>query len=130
MTRVQSLITVIVSALVFGFLGGIIGFGLGRLTPGYYRAVYSRGDWHSFNPVEVGLGLGLTQGFAGGAVIGILLLLAQDKAFREGAGQWIKKYRKPLFIVGLALMVFLGFANWQLKELGDAMAQHEFTSYV
>lgn len=60
-----------------GFLGAVgtaIGYGLGRFNPGYYRAVYVNGKDPEFDPIAVGVGLGLTQGTAAGVVIGLALV--------------------------------------------------------
>ena len=48
--------------LVGGVLGAGIGAALGAMVPSYYRSVFSAGDDPSFDPLSVGIGLGLTQG--------------------------------------------------------------------
>lgn len=55
-------------------LGLIIGGLLGAAAPGYYRAVFAAGNDPDFNPVALGIGLGLTQGVVFGAIIGIALV--------------------------------------------------------
>ena len=66
---------IVVSALVCGLVGAGIGGFLGRAAPGYYRTVF-RASGPEFDPVEVGLGLGLTQGLAAGLLVGCVLVLA------------------------------------------------------
>lgn len=46
--------------------GAGIGWVLGTFAPGYYRTVFRCGDSPEFNPVQVGVGLGLTQGLGPG----------------------------------------------------------------
>jgi hypothetical protein len=44
--------------------------------PGYYRTVFRYGDSPDFNAVEVGVGLGLTQGLMAGVAVGCVVVLA------------------------------------------------------
>lgn len=74
MTIIRALATVAACVLLFAVGGASAGWGLGRLAPGYYREVFSRGDEPNFDPVEVGVGLGLTQGISGGALLGVALV--------------------------------------------------------
>jgi len=79
---------VFLCTLLFSGLGGTVGFLLGKLIPDYYRAVFSHGDAPFFDPVQVGLGLGLTQGMVGGAAIGLILVgLVAWHNTRSGKGQ-------------------------------------------
>ncbi len=55
-------------------LGGVLGYALGVLAPGYYRTVFPRLTDSGFHPAAMGLVLGGTQGLFGGAVIGLLIL--------------------------------------------------------
>lgn len=61
-------------ALIGALVGVSVGFVLGRFLPGYYRSIFVRGDDPQFDPVAIGVGLGLTQGLIGGACIGLLLV--------------------------------------------------------
>ena len=61
----------------FAVVGGLLGFGLGVGVPSYYRTVVVGGDDPDFNPVLVGLGLGIPQGAVSGLVIGSVLVLAR-----------------------------------------------------
>jgi hypothetical protein len=63
-------------ALVFGFVGSMMGLTLGATMPSYYRTVFGAGDDPSFVPWQVGFGLGLTQGLISGGIAGGLVFLA------------------------------------------------------
>ena len=65
---------VFASSIVCGLIGMGIGVLLGVVAPGYYRSVFSGGSTPEFDPVQVGLGLGLTQGVLFGGVIGLVLV--------------------------------------------------------
>jgi hypothetical protein len=55
-------------------LGTALGRGLGYFAPGYYRSVFYRGNEPSFDPVDVGTGLGLNAGVFTGLVVGLLIV--------------------------------------------------------
>jgi len=74
MSAPKALSIVLVATLAFAAIGTVIGVGLGTLCPDYYRTVFRGGDSPNFNPIQVGIGLGITQGVAAGAVIGIVIL--------------------------------------------------------
>lgn len=76
MTLTKALITVIVSAVVTALLGAAIGCLLGTFAPAYYQATFffAALDDQNFDPVKVGIGLGITQGAAAGLAVGILLV--------------------------------------------------------
>ena len=61
------------STLIFAIIGGFLGYVLGEFAPDYYRSVFARTD-SDFNSVQVGLGLGMTQGAAAGAFMGFGLV--------------------------------------------------------
>lgn len=73
--------TIAACTMLFAGLGAVIGWALGRFTPGYYRSVFRGGDEPWFDPVSVGVGQGLTQGLAGGVAVG--LAVAAILAWRE-----------------------------------------------
>jgi hypothetical protein len=50
--------------------GAGIGDWLGCAAPAYYWAMFSDGERPGFDPVQVGFGLGLTQGLASGIFVG------------------------------------------------------------
>jgi hypothetical protein len=70
----RAVTTVVACSLIFSLLGGAAGYLLGKLMPGYYRGIFHGGASPYFDPVQVGLGPGVTQGLAGGAVIGLLIV--------------------------------------------------------
>lgn len=80
MTSTRAILLVVSSALLFAIIGGGIGCGLGVFVPNYYRALYDgRGPYddpdaplRSIDPVQMGLGLGITQGFCGGIGCGLI----------------------------------------------------------
>jgi hypothetical protein len=70
---------ILTGALGFALVGGGIGFLIGTFAPDYYYATFQMARWPtgpSFDPVQAGLGLGITQGFVGGTVVGVLVVLA------------------------------------------------------
>ena len=74
MSAQKALTIVFGAALVFALIGTLIGAALGTLCPDYYRTVFRSGDSPEFDPLQVGIGLGITQGIAAGTVIGIVIL--------------------------------------------------------
>ncbi len=74
MTVRSAIATIVGCTLLVGAIGASVGYGLGTFAPGYYRSVCrsSREPW--FDPVSVGVGYGLTQGTAGGVVVGLALV--------------------------------------------------------
>ena len=58
----------------FALLGTLIGFCLGRWMPSYYRSVFEGGNDASFDPIAVGVGQGVTQGFVGGGILGVMVV--------------------------------------------------------
>ena len=72
----QTLVVILASTVGLGLSGCLIGYLLGRFAPGYYRAVFRNGNDPQFDPVEVGIGLGLTQGIAAGLAVRALVVLA------------------------------------------------------
>ena len=76
MTILKASATVGGSALVGAAAGTTIGFCLGQYFPGSYRSMFVHGIDPRFNPVEVGIGLGCTQGLIAGVVIGLVIVLA------------------------------------------------------
>ena len=85
MIYLKSLGIVVASSLLFSGIGGMIGYLLGRFLPDYYRSVSFSGMQPGFNPVAYGDGQGVTQGLAGGAVIGLIVsAIAYCALRREG----------------------------------------------
>jgi hypothetical protein len=78
-------IAIVVATTVLGaIVGTALGFTLGRFVPAYYRSVFSRGNSPDFDPMAVGIGLGLSQGTAVGVFGGLVLV---------GAIAWFKSRR-------------------------------------
>src|SRR5262249_36996738 len=76
MTVVRGFAIIGVTASACGTIGALIGLLLGVFAPGYYRAVFRYGDSAEFNAVQVGIGLGLSQGLIAGLTIGCVVVLA------------------------------------------------------
>lgn len=75
-TVARGLAIIIASAIGFGLASAAPGCLLGVAVPRYYRAVYRTADREEFNPVEVGLGRGLSQGLIAGLCVGAVVVLA------------------------------------------------------
>ncbi len=71
---VWSIGAVLGTAALCGVLGMAVGAALGHFVPGYYQAVFASGSSPEFDPVAVGVGQGLTQGFVCGAIISLVLV--------------------------------------------------------
>jgi hypothetical protein len=76
MTAAKGFLIVVLSAVAFGIGGGLIGYSLGVFAPAYYRGVYRSGQEAWFDPVQMGLGLGISQGAVCGVIIGCVVVLA------------------------------------------------------
>lgn len=70
----KALATVVGTAVGFGIAGTTIGAFLGKYTPGLFLSLLPYRDSEVFDPMEVGIGLGLVNGLAWGIVIGILVV--------------------------------------------------------
>jgi len=75
MTLLKALGTVVGLGAGLGAAGGAVGILLGVLAPGYYRQVFTIRDEAAFRPIELGLGLGVTQGVIWGLVLGVLIVV-------------------------------------------------------
>jgi hypothetical protein len=74
MTITKAILSVGLTALLFGVAGGLVGYGIGRFFPGYYRQVFYIRD-PQVTPEDLGVGLGITQGLMWGIVTGLILVL-------------------------------------------------------
>ncbi len=74
MNLTKALATVVGTAIGFGISGTFIGAFLGRVAPSFFRQLLPLRDPANFNPVELGIGLGLTNGLGWGLAIGILIV--------------------------------------------------------
>lgn len=75
MTVVRGFTITILSGVVFGLTGGLIGFCLGTFAPDYYRVVFRIPPSMDIDPAHAGLGLGITQGLAAGLFIGLVIVV-------------------------------------------------------
>lgn len=73
-TLSQALLFVLAMTGGGALLGVALGALLGVFLPEYYRSVFDGGEKPGFNPLAVGIGLGLTQGAGFGAVVGSVLI--------------------------------------------------------
>ena len=73
----RAFVIIAVSTIVLATGGAAIGYSLGRFAPFYYRGVFRAGGSPDFNPVQVGFGLGLTQGLIAGLIVGAAVVLAK-----------------------------------------------------
>ena len=76
MTIRKGFTVIILSGLAFGAAGTAIGWSLGQFAPAFYRGVFPSGDQPWFDPVQVGFGVGLTQGLLVGLAVGGVVVLA------------------------------------------------------
>jgi hypothetical protein len=76
MTVAKGFLIIILSGFAFALGGGLIGYALAVILPGYYRGVFSSGREPWFDSVGVGVGLGLSQGLICGLVAGAIVVLA------------------------------------------------------
>lgn len=79
---VRGLLIVLCSGAAGALLGLIVGGLIGTFAPDYYHAVFGDPD---LNAVQVGTGLGVTQGFGIGLAVGCVVLLASAISRRREA---------------------------------------------
>ncbi len=75
MTVLRGFLITITSCLGFSGLGALAGYVLAVMAPDYYRTVFDVPPNAVFNPVQVGLGLGLTQGATAGLLVGVVIVI-------------------------------------------------------
>jgi len=75
MSLLRAYLIVCLSGVAGACAGAGIGYLLGTAAPGYYRAVFIAGGEAWFDPMHVGIGLGVTQGLPVGLVIGSLVVV-------------------------------------------------------
>lgn len=76
MTVTKGFLIAICSGVAGGALGTLIGFLLGQFAPDYYRLVFRMPRTVDLDPVQAGVGLGLTQGLGAGLIVGLVIVLA------------------------------------------------------
>ncbi|MEI8022124.1 MAG: hypothetical protein WCH39_28195 [Schlesneria sp.] len=74
MTPQTALRNVLLWGVIFACVGAAIGAAIGTVAPGYYQSIFRNGHSPEFNPLQVGIGLGATQGVASGVAISITVL--------------------------------------------------------
>lgn len=68
MTVLRGFMITIASGIAFAFVGTGVGYTIGKYAPDYYRIVFSIPPEIELDPVQAGVGLGVTQGLAAGFV--------------------------------------------------------------
>ena len=74
MSAKSALAIILLWSITFGCGGALIGAAIGVVAPGYYRSVIRHGDSPDFDALQVGIGLGATQGIVLGVVAAIAVL--------------------------------------------------------
>lgn len=73
MTLVRGFTITVVSGIAFACIGALAGYGLGSIAPDYYRtALHAPPD---ASMTQIGVGLGVTQGFAAGLMTGLVIVI-------------------------------------------------------
>jgi hypothetical protein len=76
MTVQRGFLITITSGLAFAVGGALVGYLLGVLAPDYYRTVFGVPPEAPYDPVQVGVGLGLTQGATAGLLVGVVIVVS------------------------------------------------------
>ncbi|TWU35196.1 hypothetical protein Q31b_52920 [Novipirellula aureliae] len=76
MTVLRGFAITIASGIAFAMFGAGAGYFLGSVAPDYYRTVFRIPPAVSIDPAQAGLGLGVTQGLAGGLAIGLVIVIS------------------------------------------------------
>ncbi len=75
MTILRGFLLTLTSSIAFGGLGALLGYLLAVILPDYYRTLFRIPPEIPIDPVQVGLGLGITQGFAAGLIVGLVIVV-------------------------------------------------------
>ena len=128
MTARKAIGIVLLCGVAFAFIGGLIGAALATTAPGYYRSLFHNGCSPGFNPFQVGIGLGVTQGLALGVVIALggLAFLAWRELRAGNAGT----ERRPrswsqLVLWGLATLIPVVIFSVVAFFLGEIVGQEQ-----
>jgi hypothetical protein len=70
----MSVTLVWVSSVLGGLVGTIVGWLIGTYAPNYYVVVFDAAKQANFHPVQVGVGLGSSQGMLAGFLGGIAVV--------------------------------------------------------
>ena len=76
MTVFRGFIIIALSGLICALGGAGIGLSLGIAVPTFYRSMFPNGNAPDFDPAQMGLGLGLTQGLLCGLIIGCVVVFS------------------------------------------------------
>lgn len=68
---------ILLCAVLFTALGGVVGFSVGLLAPDFYRVIIRYSEGPHFNPVQVGTGIGIVNGAFVGVAVGVALVVIQ-----------------------------------------------------
>jgi hypothetical protein len=90
-TLTRGLLIVATTTAAAAVLGSGLGYALGVFTPDYYRMVFHVPPGMPLDPVQVGVGLGLTQGLfaglaAGSVVVASVAWCASRREQAQGRG--------------------------------------------
>lgn len=124
----KEILTVAASAALFCILGGLIGFVLGQFVPGYYRSVFVNGDAPTFHPVQVGLGLGVSQGFAGGMIAGVIIVIAQG--YTAQVKRLVRRFRWLLLGFGIISATVFGLFVVAVRQTVQSHEQWMYRDYI
>ena len=132
MSLKKALAIVLVTTAGFTLLGSVIGAALGQWAPGYYRVMFPAADHPDFPTVQVGVGLGLTQGLAAGVLVGLIvvaLLIWNDRSpaevYPSDAPQQRQKPRWALRALwGIVLSAVFGVLVIASFILGAIIGEH------
>jgi hypothetical protein len=69
MTILRGFLIIAISTALCAIIGAGTGYTLGTFAPAFYRTLFRNGNAPTFDPVQMGLGLGLTQGLVVGCVV-------------------------------------------------------------
>jgi hypothetical protein len=112
MTAKKALGIVLLWGVSLAAVGGAIGALLGTAAPNYYRSFFTYGHSPDFNPVQMGIGLGVTQGFAAGitiALVGLVLLAWRDmRAGHADVPQEPRPWPRLVLWAGVTLILIFG----------------------
>jgi hypothetical protein len=71
-TLTRAIVGVLVCMVIGAVIGGSVGFVIGFFTPQALELQFRLGN--KFNPVEIGVGIGIPQGLMLGAAVGVALV--------------------------------------------------------
>jgi len=115
----RSTFRVVLTCSVSGALAGaLLGLAIGLGSPNYYRSVFEDGRSAGFDPLQMGIGLGGTQGGVAGFCLGLVLLWRSRSEF-ERTKQSTALTVPKVFVWGAGATVLLGIGAFSLGRLFD-----------